>query len=218
MLKRLVVTFLAAAALLTGILLSAAPLLLLRSQVDAPTMLMMFCLWIAAALGIGLVLLNKMLKSIWFFRGTGEPVPLDQLRQKLLAVNAMACPVSVLEKRRTLIFTWRYHDKRWCELLSRLGIRHLYELRCFFDADTRTVLLVDRSRTVDFLICPERVKTGRPCLPLPLLTVPTKQPTTIDWYDTVAEYEYHVHRREIKVPVLGTILANGWHARLCLWR
>ncbi|NLX18180.1 MAG: hypothetical protein GXY53_02720 [Desulfobulbus sp.] len=181
-------------------------------------MLIIVCLWTATAIGAGLALLNGILKNIWFFRGQGEPVTLEQLRGRLLAVNAAACPVAVKEKRRALIFTWRYHDERWCDLLNRQDIRYLYELRCVFDADTRTVFLIDRSRAVDFLICPDRVKTGRLCLPLPFLTAPSKQPASVDWYGTAAEYEYLLHRREIKVPVLGTILASGWHARLCLWR
>lgn len=218
MLKRSILTFFATLALLAGLLLSGVPLLVLRTQLDEPTMLMFFCLWLTSAMVAGLAIANLLLKKIWFFRGRGEPVSLDQLRQRLLTVNALTCPVTAQIKKRAIVFTWRYREKQWCELFNRLGISRLYELHCHLDADTRTVLLVDRLRTVDFLICPDRVKTGRPRLPLPLLTTPSKRLAAIEQYATMAEHEYIFHPREIKAPIVGTILASGWHARFSLWR
>ena len=90
-------------------------------------------------------------------------------------------------------------------------------LHCRFDADTRTVYLMDRQRTADFLICPDRVKTGRLRIPLPLLRLRAKRLAAIEQYALLAEDEYNFHPREIKSPVLGTILASGWHVRLSLF-
>lgn len=218
MLKRSVLTFLGMFVLLAGALLSGLPLLLLRAQLDEPTMLVLFCLWLASVSVAGLAVANTLLKKIWFFRGKGEPVTPEQLRQRLLTVNAMACPVTAQEKRRSLMFTWRYRNEHWCELFHRLGISRLYELHCHIDADTRTVLLVDRIRPVDFLICPDRVKTGRLRIPLPLLAFRSKQLAAIEQYATLAEHDYTLHPREIKSPIVGTILASGWHIRFSLWR
>jgi len=101
-------------------------------------------------------------------------------------------------------------------VFSRLGLTRLYELHCRFDADTRTVFLIDRLRSADFLICPDRVKTGRARIPLPLLRARSKQLAAIEQYATLAEHDYVFHPREIKSPVLGTILASGWHVRFSL--
>lgn len=218
MLKRSILTFLAVLALLAGALLSGLPFFMLRTQLDEPSMLMIFCLWLTAAIAVGLAVANILLKKIWFFRGQGEPITPEQLRQRLLTVNAMACPVAAQEKRRAIIFTWRYREGQWCELFHRLGTNRLYELHCHIDADTRTVLLVDRIRAADFLICPDRVKTGRRRIPLPLLAIRSKRLAVVEQFATFAEHEYTLHPREIKAPILGTILASGWHVRFSLWR
>jgi hypothetical protein len=126
--------------------------------------------------------------------------------------------VTAQEKRRAIIFTWRYRDKQWCEMFHHLGINRLYELHCHIDADTRTVLLVDRMRAADFLICPDRIKIGRLRIPLPLMAVRSKRLGAIEQYATMAEHDYTLHPREIKSPILGTVLASGWHVRFSLWR
>ena len=217
MLKRIVLTLFFQLLLLAAVLVSLLPLLLVRAKLDGPTFLMAFCLWMALAILVLIPVANVVLKKIWFFQGSGEPVSLEQIRQRLLTVNAMDCPVAAMAKRRTLILTWRFRETRWCELFSRLGLNRLYELHCRFDADTRTVYLIDRVRSADFLICPDQIKTGRSGIPLPLLRARSKRLATLAQYATLAEHEYVFHPREIKSPVLGTILASGWHVRFSLF-
>jgi len=72
-------------------------------------------------------------------------------------------------------------------------------------------------RTADFLICPERVKIGSLRVPLPILTIRPRHLGTIEGYTTTAPHEYHFHPREIKSPVMGTILASGWNVRFSLF-
>ncbi|WP_211248476.1 hypothetical protein [Desulfobulbus elongatus] len=217
MLRRFVLTMFFLVLLLAGVLVSLVPLLLLRTKLEAPVFAMAVCLWLALALLILLPAANMLLRRIWFFRGQGEPVSLDQLRQRLLTVNAMDCPVTALARRKKIIFTWRYRELRWCELFSQLGKNRLDELHCRFDADLRTVYLCDRVRAADFLICPDRVKIGRRRIPLPLLRARMKQLAAIEQYAALAEYDYAFQAREIKSPVLGTILASGWHVRYTLF-
>ncbi|MCL2458416.1 MAG: hypothetical protein FWF31_06105 [Desulfobulbus sp.] len=216
-LRRFFLTVLSFSLLMVGVLVSLAPLMLLRQQLDAPTFAMAVCAWLALVLLALLSLTNMLLRRIWFFRGQGEPVSLDQLRQRLLSVNAMECPVMALGKRRKIVFTWRFKELRWCELFSRLGKNRLDELHCRFDADTRTVYLSDRVRLADFIICPDRIKISRPRIPLPLLRASSKRLNAIKQYADLAEHEYAFHGREIKSPVLGTILASGWHVRYTLF-
>lgn len=217
MLKRSLLTFLFFLTLPLAALLSGLPLFLLRSKLDEPTLLVATCLWGALVLLALIPVANGALRRIWLFRGSGDPISLDQMRQRLLTVNGMDCPVAAVVKRKKIILTYRYREARWCELFSRLGINRLYELHCRFDADTRTVYLMDRLRSVDFIICPDRVKTGQARIPLPLLRFRSKRLAAIEQYALLAEHEYTFHSREIKSPVLGTILASGWHVRLSLF-
>lgn len=217
MLKRYSLTLLALVLMLLGIAVSYAPLLLLRSRLESHIAALSFCLWLVLVIVVALPLANMLLKKIWFFRGTGEPISLEQLRERLLAVNALPCPVAAHAKRKNIVLTWRIADTQWCELLSRLDRPQLYELHCRFDADTRTVILADRIRRVDYVICPDRVKTGRARIPLPLLRARRKRLATLDQYSTLEDHDYDFRPWEIKSPTLGTILACGWNVRFSLF-
>ena len=217
MLRRFFLTLFSLGLLMAGALASLTPLLLLRQRLDMSTFAMSVCIWLAVVLLALLLLTNMLLRRIWFFRGQGEPTPLDQLRQRLLSVNDLGCPVMALDKRRKMVFTWRFKELPWCELFSRLGKRRIDELHCRFDADTWTVYLSDRVRLADFLICPNQVKTGRPHIILPLLRASSKRLNAIEQYTALAGHDYAFHAREIKSPVQGAILASGWHVRYTLF-
>ena len=217
MMKRYFLTFSWLLLLLIVYSVSLLPLLAVKGQLDPPTCIMAFCIWLALATLSFLPVLGMLIKRVWFFRGTGESVPLAQLQEHLLAINAMPGPVQVIEKRKKLILSWRYQEMQWCELFSSLGINRLYELHCRFDPSTRTVLLADRMRAADFLICPERVKIGSLRIPLPFLRVRPGRLGTIERYKTTAPHEYHFHPREIKSPVMATILDSGWNVRFSLF-
>lgn len=216
MLKRSLLTLLFLFGLLLAALVGLLPLLVVRAKLDAPTYLLALCLWVALAILVLIPVFSMLLKKIWFFRGSGDPVPLDVLKERLLAINTMNCPVAALAKRKKIILTWRYQETQWCEMFSRLDLNRLFELHCHFDADTRTVTLVDRIRTADFLICPERVKIGRARIPLPLLRARSGRLATIEQYPALEAHDYDFHPREIKSPVMGTILACGWNVRFSL--
>jgi len=178
---------------------------------------MAFIIWGVLAAGSLLLVLGMLIRKIWFFRGTGEPATLEQLRDLLLSVNAMPGPVQVVGTKKRLVFSWRYQEMQWCELCNDLGIRRLFELHCRFDPATRTVLLADRMRIADFLICPDQVKVGSLRVPLPFLRVRPKRLGSIEQYMTTAPSKYCFHPREIKSPVMGTILASGWNVRFSLF-
>lgn len=217
MLKRYSLTLLALGLVLFGVAASYAPLLLLRDTLESHVVALAFCLWLVLVIAVVLPLANMLLKKIWFFRGTGEPATLEQLRERLLAINTLPCPVSAHAKRKKIVFTWRITDTQWCELLSRLDRPQLYELHCRLDTDTRTVFLTDRIRWVDYVICPDRVKIGLAHIPLPLLRARRKQLATIDQYTRLEAHDYDFRPWEIKSPVLGTILACGWNVRFGLF-
>ena len=217
MLKRFVLTLVSLLLLLIAVLISLLPLLLVRVKLEDATFVWAFCLWAALAILSLIPLSGRIVRNIWFFSGIGDPVTLESLRERLLAINAMDCPVAVINQRKKLILTWRYQEAQWCELFSRLGISRLYELHCRFDTATRTVFLVDRVRNADFLICPDGIKIGWSRIPLPLLRANLRRLSTIEQYATVPADDYTFHPREIKSPVLGTVVACGWNVRFSLW-
>lgn len=217
MLKRSLLTLLALPFPPLAALLTLLPLVLVRRQLNEPTLILAWCLNASLAVAVLLIVANLLLRRIWFFRGSGEPVSVEVLRARLLAVNGMACPVEARARRRTLVFAWRIGETRWCELFSHLGISRLYELHCRLDSDTRTVFLADRVRLADLVICPDRVRIGRPRIPLPLLRARSSDLTGVDGYAGLEPHDWQFHGREIKGPVLGTILKSGWHARFTLF-
>lgn len=217
MFKRYLLTLLCLPLLPIILLLLLSPLLALRQSLQTPQFEQAVCLWGGVTLFLMIIIGNKLLKWVWFFVGNDKAVPEEQLRQRLLGVNSLDCPVTARARRKKITLTWRYTDLQWCGMFSRLGMERLYELHCRIDADTRTVYLVDRIRRVDFLLCPDRVKTGFGRICLPVLRVRLGHLKTIASYSSLEAHEYDFHPREIKAPVLGTILACGWNVRFSLF-
>jgi hypothetical protein len=217
MFKRSLLTFFALLLLASVSLISLWPLFALKDSLEPSTLLLVCCLWGAGAALSFLVALRLLISKIWVFRGTGEPATLEHLQELLLGINDTQGPLQVIRKGQRLVFTWRYHELQWCERFSRLSLNRLYELHCRFDPDTCTVLLLDRMRTADFLICPDQVKIGWLRIPLPLFRVRPRRLGTIAQYATLGPEAYQFHPREIKAPVMGTLLASGWNVRFRLF-
>ncbi len=192
-------------------------LLALRGMLADEVVLMAICLWVAAASLVLLPLLARLFATIWFFPGTGEAIPEEQLRARLLAINDRPGPVRAAAEKKDIVVTWNYREAQWCELLSRMGRNTVYELRLRFDGATRTVTVIDRIRRAEFLFCPEGVKVGWPRIPLPLLRVRLAKAGSIEGFATAEAYEYAFHPREIKAPIMAAILAAGWNVRFSLF-
>ena len=197
------------------VLIGPGGLLLFVDRLDPGLAAMLACLWLALACLSLPVVLQVLLRRVWFFVGSGVAVEEGELRGRLLAVNNLDAPVRVVERRRKLVVGWRHDEVQWCELLSRRGLSSLYELHLRFEPRTRTVTLMDRRRPVQFLFCPEGVRTGRPRVVLPLLR--PGRFGTVDQYAATEPFQYDFLPREIKAPVLGTILQSGWNVRFSLF-
>lgn len=192
-------------------------LLALRGRLSDELILVALCLW-GAAVGLGgLLLWAWLVASIWFFPGTGDAIPEERLRAKLLAINERPGPVRATTVKKHLMITWNYRDPHWCEMLSRQGQRTLYELRLRFDAVTRTVILMDRVRRSEFLFCPEGVTIGRARIPMPVLRVRLATAGSLEDFASAEAYECSFRAREIKGPIMAAILAAGWNVRFALW-
>nr|WP_320013008.1 hypothetical protein [uncultured Desulfobulbus sp.] len=204
-------------ALLLLCVLLFLPLLPLHQRLTSPHFEQLVCAWISCMLVFLVWVANGLLKRIWCLAGKEVLTSEAQLRHRLLEVNTIACPVRAVEKRKKILFSWRYNDIAWCGMISRMGMKRLYELRCRFDATTRTVYLVDRYRYIDFLVCPDRVKTGFARICLPLLRTSSSYLKSTDQYNTLEPHGYDFLPAEIKAPVIGTIINNGWKVRFSLF-
>ncbi len=217
MLKRYSLGILGALLLAVLVLVTLLLLSFLRAHMEPVYFMQFACVWAAFTLLFLLLLGNALLRKLWFFPGTGDPVSLEQLREKLLSINKISCPVQVVGKRKKMFFSWRLTDATWCERMRQSHKPCLYELRCRLDVNTRTVFMVDRIRSVDLELCPDKVETGRRRIPLPVLRVHLRRLPLIDSYVSAAPESYALEPREIKAPVLGTIIACGWNVRLSLF-
>ena len=201
---------------LMAVLLGPGWLLLFADRLDAGLAALLACLWLTLACLSLPVVLQVLLRRVWLFAGSGAPVDEEALRGRLLGINNLDAPVRVAERRRRLVVGWRHDEVQWCELLRRRGLSGLYELHLHIDPRTRTVTLMDRRRPVQFLFCPEGVRPGRPRVVLPLVRLRPGRLGSMDQYAATEPFQYDFLPREIKAPVLGTILQSGWNVRFSL--
>ncbi|PID72359.1 MAG: hypothetical protein CSB34_02725 [Desulfobulbus propionicus] len=216
MIKRYLLTILAFLGLVVLYSLTFIPLALVSSGLSQQKHLLSFGIWGAMVLISLFPALAVIIGKIWFFKGKGEPVTRARLQETLMQINAANGPVQIMEKKRKHLVTWKHQEKLWCELMSRNGMTQLYELHLFFDDATKTVELIDKMRKVGFVDCPDRVKKGFLARPKPLLRVGLGEQWGVENYQKRQPHEYNFKPVEIKSPVMGTILKNGWNVRFRL--
>jgi hypothetical protein len=213
MIKRYFLTIIAFLLLLLGYAVTLTPLVVIGTGLEQQTHLLAFGIWGVLVFGSLIPFLSMIIRKIWFFRGHGEPVALKMLQEKLLAVNHGKGPVLVQEKKKKFIVTWHYANPQWCELMNRIGMDRLYELHLFFDNATKTVVFSDKNRSLRFVACPEKVRTGFIAKPKLFLKVSLGEQWSVDNYTGAEPQDYSFLPGEIKSPVLGTVLKCGWNVR-----
>lgn len=216
MIKRYLLTFMGFFILATGYLFTLLPLLMVRSGLSNQTYLEALAVWgVLVLLSLGPAV-SFLLRKIWFFEGTEQSVSLEKLRSTLLEVNKMHGPVRVRKKGKRLIMEWRYDDPAWCERMAAENMSGLYELRLAFNENTRTVTLSDRSRRVDFSLCPIRVKTGFLAMPRLFFGIRPAKEQGLEQYAERRPYDFSFKPGEIKSPLVGTLLSLGWNVQFSL--
>ncbi len=216
MVKRSFLTFVALTALSLAYLLTLLPLVILASGLAGKTYTLSVLIWGFFVLLSLIPVLSLIIRNIWFFEGKGESIPTAHLRELLLAINAGENPVQVEEKRKKLLVTWRYQDDKWCRYMQATNIKKLYELRLSFHAPTKTVYLSDRVRPMEILICTTDIKKGFFPRLQPFFKVHLGPQWNISLFKERSELDYRFQPREIKSPIMGTILENGWNVRFTL--
>ena len=216
MIKRYTLTFAGFFLLAMIYLLTLVPLQIVRADLTNPTYMKALIVWgvlVLISLGPALSLL---IKKIWVFHGKGRAITIKKLQSSLLAVNEMHVPVRIKKKGKRLIAEWRYDDPEWCERMAAENISRLYELRLLFNENTSTVTLSDRSRRVNFALCPIRIKTGLFSMPRLFFNINIRKNHQIEHYNNLLPIDYKFKAGEIKSPLVNTILNQGWNVQFSL--
>jgi len=198
--------------------LTLLPLLMVRGGLEPGLWMRGLCIWILMlALSLPL-LLSLLIRKVWFFSSAKTPCSVDDLKRNLMSVNRVDCPVAIRDKGRVrLVAEYRYTDPGWCERMAALHLRRLCELRLRLQVETRTVLIRDRFRRVDFSLCPIRVNRGRLALPGLVFRFRSGTEKGISFLENTPPSQYRFRARELKGPVVSLILENGWNVRLTLF-
>ena len=89
-------------------------------------------------------------KIVFRFHGVGTPVSEAALRTELLAVNLKDTPIIAEEKNGTIIFTWKYHDEKWSQVLSRSRLQEAFKVTVRLDGTRHRVTMLDTAGSVQW--------------------------------------------------------------------
>jgi hypothetical protein len=135
----------------------------------------------------------------------------------LLGVNDIPNPVRAERKGKRIRLSWHCDDPSWCRWMALANLRQQYELNLEFDAATRTVIMRDRARPVDFALCPVKVRFALLSSPRFFCCVRSKPECGISNFEQIAAEAWRFRPQELKTPVFNTILRNGWNVRFALY-
>ncbi len=143
------------------------------------------------------------------------PVPLETLRQRLLAINDLDVPFRVTEdKHGRLVAEWRIADARWVGLMGAGGLRIAHRIHLRFDAATLRVRALTVKRSIGW----------RAGLGLSLVFSYFRGISFFDYQRGEAiglvykngnwtpgfEYRYRFLLSEIQTPLIEAVTQSGW--------
>lgn len=193
------------------------PLQLVRTSLDNKQYWLSVTIWALLIAVTFFPALAVIVKKVWFFKGHGEPVLGKLLESMLMDVNNSPGPVQIIQKRKKLVATWKYNDPQWCELFRHQGVKKMREMRLHLDNSTKTVTISDRQRSIRFISCPNKVRIGLLAIPRPFFAVQCGKKWGVENYANTGPEDYMLRAGEMKSPVMGTILKNGWNVRFKLF-
>jgi hypothetical protein len=162
--------------------------------------------------------LDFVAKKTFRFEGEGEPIPEEDLRATIKDINQFDVPVTVEERGRTLVVTWRYLDAKWWELLAKAGLRKVYELHVKLDGAKKQATLIDVLKSVSWKAGPTEVRVyGGFFRGISVGFEIGKGYGIKENFEVGEVYDYKFSPQEIKNPVMNTILRSGWAVRLGMW-
>jgi hypothetical protein len=144
-------------------------------------------------------------------------VPVDQLRQRLMAINRPTAPYRIVDGASDgvqLVAEWRIVDAQWYEIFAKAGLKKTFRILMNFDAEKHEVRAQDRELEVSW-------SAGVPTLSLQAsgfrgqkqeISFGTAYAFTEELRPGVV-YNYRFNTKELKQPLQDAVLAAGWSYR-----
>jgi hypothetical protein len=162
--------------------------------------------------------MDWVVKRVFRFEGQGHPLSEAALRAHIHEINGFDVPMVVQERKRKLVATWKIVDARWWELLAKAGLTKIYELHIKFDEARHLVTLIDVSRSVSWRAGPTEVQVGWAGFRGLMSGYEIGEQWGIGEDLELEEiYDYTFSPKEIKTPIMNSILKSGWDVRFGIW-
>jgi hypothetical protein len=162
--------------------------------------------------------LDFVAKTAFHFPGQGRPISERGLRAMLKDVNRLDAPVMVKEQGNKLVFTWKYVDATWWELLAKAGLKQIYELHVRLNDRKKEATLIDVKKSVAWRAAPNQVRVwGGFFRGVEFSISIGKQWGIKENFELGQVYDYKFSPQEIKNPVMNSILRSGWSVRFGIW-
>lgn len=147
-----------------------------------------------------------------------NPISEDELRKLLFAMNTFDAPVTVMEKGKKMIFTWKYVDAKWYEIMRKVGKSSTYRLLVKLDAKRHRATLIDIETSMNWSISPTKFRFHASFF----RGIDVMYKREIDYaineaFQPGKVVDYRFTNNEIKDPVMNTIREAGWDVRFGLF-
>lgn len=158
-------------------------------------------------------------KIVYRFKGQGSPIPESALREMILNINHLDAPVMIKEgKNGRLIATWKYVNAKWWELFAKAGLQKVYELHLKIDPGKKSVTMIDIYKSVSWKAGPSQVRLrGGFFRGIATTYEIGKQWGIKENFELGKILDYKFNSKEIKYPIMNSILQNGWDVHFALW-
>ena len=169
-------------------------------------------------IGLFLPYLNFICRKVYRYRGEGDPIPEEELRDRILKINEFGHPVMVVHRKKKLVVTWNYAEEKWREVLSAGGMKAAYHLHIKFNDRKKEVILIDVLKSFSWRVGHSGARVRGGFFRGIDIDFEAGRTGVIDeYFPGRGTDSYHFSSREIKDPVSSTILKSGWDIRLAMW-
>lgn len=178
-----------------------------------------------------------LLATLWFFKGSSwaatipavagtSPLSIDELRARLLAVNALEVPFSVAEESPggRVVVTWRFADARWVDMARAHGMRRTHRILMELDPKEQIVRPTDQFSSIDWSAGPGggalqwRAGMGITFFQVEHRRVFGLQVDEHGRFQPKLSYSYTFNLQEMKAPFIQAVTNAGWTWRPSAWR
>ena len=153
------------------------------------------------------------------------PQPASEIRDRLLAVNALDAPFAVTERDDgKIVVTWKFADAKWIDLARAHGMRNTHRIILELDDATKTVYPTEQYTRMDWSAGADggslRWATGKG---ITFYQVEHQRVfgLQIDERGRLTpklSYSYTFDLQEMKAPLIAAVTTAGWRWRPTIWQ